>query len=246
MSLTILAVGAHMDDVEIGVGGILCQAVDAGHRFISVVVASDHSSWKITAGHEEEVRAKQLVLADRYGYEKRFLEYAYHNVQPDNELKRKLAEIYVEVEPDITFVHHDRDHWPDHVNCGIASKDAVLFLHGYTVNKNIQRCPRVFAYNTSPAQTFSFDPDFFVAVDDAMQRYTELMIEIDLCLPNMTREKLVVQEIKNLDTGLELSLGSYGRLKHAQCLEWGDMNGTRGYAIGFKTLWGPQDGRPLW
>ncbi len=64
MSLTILAVGAHMDDVEIGVGGILCQAVQAGHRFVSVVVASDHSTWKITAGHEEEVRSAQQQLAD--------------------------------------------------------------------------------------------------------------------------------------------------------------------------------------
>jgi hypothetical protein len=241
-----MAVGAHMDDVEIGVGGILCQAVLAGHRFVSVVVASDHSSWKMTAGHEDEVRAKQIELAERYGYEKRFLEYAYHNVQPDNDLKRKLAEIYVEVEPDITLVHHDHDHWPDHVNSGIAAKDAVLFSHGYTDNKTIQRCPRVFAYNTSPAQTFNFEPDFFVVVDDVIKEYMELMIEIDLCLPGTTREELVVQEVRNLDTGLELSLGSYGRLKHAQCLEWGDMNGTRGYAIGLKTLWGPKDGRPLW
>jgi len=211
-----------------------------------VVVASDHSTWKITAGHEEEVRSAQQQLADRYGYEKRYLDYAYHNVQPDIELKRKLAEIYVEVEPDITFVHHNHDHWPDHVNSGIAAKDAVLFSHGYTDNRTIQRCPRVFAYNTSPAQTYNFDPDFFVAVDDVMKDYAELMIEVDLCLPGATRESLVKQEVRDLDTGLELSLGSYGRLKHAQCLEWGDMNGTRGYALGLKTLWGPKDGRPLW
>jgi LmbE family N-acetylglucosaminyl deacetylase len=41
MAMTILSVGGHMDDNELGIGGILIQAVRAGHRVVTVVGASD-------------------------------------------------------------------------------------------------------------------------------------------------------------------------------------------------------------
>lgn len=246
MPKTILAVGAHMDDVEIAVGGILCQAVDAGHRFVAVVGASDYSTWKLTHGHEEQVKHEQLELADRYGYEKRFLDYPYHHFPSDIEAKKKLAEIYVELQPDITFVHHVDDHWPDHVNAGIAAKDAVLFSHGYTDDTTIQRCPRVFAFNASPAQTYNFEPDLFVPVDGVMERFMNLIVDIECCLPSESREQAIEFEMKIKKTGSNLPLTPYGLLKLSQCAEWGDINGSRGFAIALKTLWGPKDGRPLW
>jgi len=246
MPITILAVGAHMDDVEIGVGGILCQAVKVGHRFVAVVCVSDYSTWKATMGHEEQCKTAQLDLARRFGYEKRFLDYPYHQFPANLAAKSKLAEIYLELQPAITFVHHTDDYWPDHVNAGLAAKDAVLFPHGYTAERTIQRCPRVFAFSVSPSQTHTFDPDFFVRANDTMQDYMELLVGIDCCVPGQTRETAVRHEVRDLRTGLVLPLTAYGFLKHAQCGVWGDMNGTRGYAIGLKALWGPKGGQPLW
>ena len=52
MALTLLAVGAHMDDVEYGIGGILIQAVRAGHRVVVVVTVSDYTTWGATIGRE--------------------------------------------------------------------------------------------------------------------------------------------------------------------------------------------------
>jgi LmbE family N-acetylglucosaminyl deacetylase len=217
MPITILAVGAHMDDVEIAIGGILYQAVKAGHRFVAVVTASDYSTWKSTAGHEEECKCAQFDLARRFGYEKRFLDYPYHQFPADLAAKRKLAEIYIELQPGITFVHHTDDLWPDHVSAGIAAKDAVLFAHGYTAERTIRRCPRVFAFSISPSQTYNFEPDFFVRIDDVMPDYMELLVGIDCCLPGQTREKAIRYETKDLRTGAVLPLTSYGFLKQAQC-----------------------------
>ena len=59
-------------------------------------------------------------------YEKKFLDYPYHQFPADNEAKRKLAEIYVELKPDITFVHNTEDHWPDHANSGIAARPYLV------------------------------------------------------------------------------------------------------------------------
>src|ERR1700733_14763092 len=75
--LTILAIGAHMDDAEGGIGSILISAVQAGHRVVVVVAVSDLGSWRPTIGREEQCKADQLALAKRFGWEKRFLGYPY-------------------------------------------------------------------------------------------------------------------------------------------------------------------------
>ena len=47
----------------------------------------------------------------------------YHQTNgADLELKRKLAEIYVELKPDVAFVSHYEDHWPDHRESGLGDE----------------------------------------------------------------------------------------------------------------------------
>ena len=246
MPLTLLSVGAHIDDNEDGIGGIILEAVKAGHRVVTVVTASDYSTWGSTIGREEQCKKDQLSLAAKFGYEKRFLDYAYHQVTPDVELKKRLAEIYIEVEPDITFVHSTEDHWPDHVASGIAAKDAVLFSHGLTENQAIRRCPRIFAFNVTPAQTIRFEPDFFVDVSDVMAGYMEMLQGTDGILSDLPPEKTVSKEVKDLRTGQVLRASGHGWLRLAMCAGWGSASGAGAYAIGLQTLWGPRDGRPLW
>jgi LmbE family N-acetylglucosaminyl deacetylase len=241
--LTILAVGAHMDDVENGVGGILIQAVAAGHRVVAVVTVSDYSTWENTIGREDDCKRQQLALAAEFGYEKRFLDYPYHQFMADVEAKQKLAAIYDELQADITFVHTTGDYFPDHVNTGIAAHDAVLFAHGLTETRQMRRCPRVLAFNVTPNQTRRFEPDFFVDVTDVMPQYMALLRGTDLCL-GTPAEELIHWELKDLDLGYDLQLSGHGWRRLIQCAAWGDRNKVR-YAIGLETLYGPQLGQ-LW
>src|SRR5262245_14724034 len=158
MSKTLLAVGAHMDDAEIGAGGVLIQAARAGHRVVIVTVVSDYTTWLPTRGREVQTKQDLLALAHRYGFEKRFLDYPYHQIDGgDLELKRRLAAIYVELQPDVAFIHHHEDHWSDHVACARASHDAFLFSHGLTPDMSIRRCPLLYAYDVTAGQTFHFE-----------------------------------------------------------------------------------------
>jgi LmbE family N-acetylglucosaminyl deacetylase len=245
--LTILAIGAHMDDAEGGVGGILISAVQAGHRVVVVVTVSDYTTWKPTIGREAECKAEQLALAKRFGYEKRFLDYPYHQFEANNASKKKLAEICDELRPDITFVHNTDDHWPDHVASGIAGKDAVLFPHGYTANKDASRCPRVFAFCSGPNQTIKFEPDFFFNTTPVMSRYMDLIAGADVCLNGKPLAEQIEYEARNLKTSETLRMSLHGWHRYCQCVTWAAQNGGGAtYAIGLKTLWGPHDGRPLW
>ena len=244
--MTILSVGAHMDDSEYGMGGILIQAVREGHRVACVVATEDYTSWANTVGREEAYKRQQLELAERFGYEKRFLNYKYHQVEPDVTFKKQIAEIYVEVMPDITFVHDTSDHWPDHRACGIGTKDAVIFAHGLSGNLSAPRCPRVFAYNLTPGQQITFEPDYFHDVTDVMPAYMELLQNTDSCLSGKPVEEMPPYEVTDLASGASMKVSSHGWLRMNQCALWGQSTRSSSvYAIGLKNLWGPGE-VPLW
>ena len=54
----ILIVGAHMDDCEIGAGGLIAKAVKKVHEVVLVNVASDYSTWCVTKGREKRLEKK--------------------------------------------------------------------------------------------------------------------------------------------------------------------------------------------
>ena len=60
---TILVVGAHMDDCEIGAGGLIIKAIRKGHRVVLVNVTTDYSTWCVTKGREKEIKEKVLGKA---------------------------------------------------------------------------------------------------------------------------------------------------------------------------------------
>src|SRR5262245_1802866 len=192
MPKTFLAVGAHMDDAELGAGGVLIQAARAGHRVVIVTVVSDYTTWLPTRGREEQTKRDLLALAHRFGFEKRFLDYPYHQIHGgDLDLKRKLAGIYAELQPEVAFIHHPEDHWPDHVACAQASHDAFLFSHGLSHDLSMRRCPLIYGYDVTPSQTYDFTPDAFYDVTSVMPEYMELIAGTDACLAGRPVEEVV-------------------------------------------------------
>ncbi len=243
---TFLAVGAHMSDAELGAGGVLIQAARAGHRVVIVVVVSDYCSWLPTVGHEEETKRKLLALADKYGFEKRFLDYPYHQINGgDLELKRKLAEIYVEVKPQVAFIHNVGDHWPDHVACGQACHDAFLFSHGLSHDMHEHRCPLIYAFSALPGETYHFEPDVYYDISDAIPDYMELLVGCDACDMVRPIEEVVNYEFRILGKAPQtLRLGPHGAHKLADCLRYGSITGCT-FALGFRTVWGRRRGEKL-
>src|SRR5579862_584851 len=225
MPKTFLAIGAHMDDCEIGAGGVLIQAARAGHRVVIVTVVSDYTSWQETLGREAKVKQQLLDLAKRFGFEKRFLDYPYHQIDGgDLDLKKKLAEIYIELKPDAAFIHHHEDHWPDHVACARASHDAFLFSHGLTKDLNIQRCPLIYAYTVSPMQTYRFEPDAYYDVGDVMPDFMDMLTHTDSCLSGRPVEEMRLYEFKTLkdEKPMTLRFGGHGLTKLADCIQHGN------------------------
>jgi LmbE family N-acetylglucosaminyl deacetylase len=246
---TFLAVGAHMDDAELHHGGVLIQAARAGHRVVIVTVVSDFSTWQRTKGREKEVRRDLLTLAEKFGFEKRFLDYPYHQIHGgDLELKRKLAEIYVELKPDAAFIHNENDTAPDHAACGEASRIAFMYSHGLSHDLTVQRCPLIYAcapYLQSQISLLGPEPDVYYDVTNVMPDWMELLVGTDCCLQGATPEQVVQAEYRMLGkVPITIRVSPHGLGAFAQAVRHGGRAGCR-FAQGVCTVRGTYRGPDL-
>ena len=238
---TIVAVGAHMDDVYFGAGPVLARAARAGHRVVIATVASDFASWSATAARQEETRRDILALADRWGFEQVFFDYPYHQIVADVALKQRIAGLIEDAQADVVFAQNPDDHWPDHREVGIATKDAALFRHGLSDNLSAAMTPLVFAYAAAPNQTIRFEPDTFLDVTSDMGEYMAMLAECDHCLSGRPTEELLTREVVLLREGsgsgpTRLRVSGHGWVRLNQCALWGCTR-YRPYALALRKLW---------
>lgn len=164
---TILAIGAHMDDCEIGAGGLIAKAVQKGHRVVLVNVASDYSTWRTTQGREKEIKERVLSFAAKIGVEKRFIGYGYQQVPRNLEAIKKLAEVVLDVQPDLTVFHNRFEPAPsDHATVGYiaerAVRDATRLLNRY-----VPFSQEMYAFEVYP-RISEFQPDVFIDITDVI------------------------------------------------------------------------------
>ena len=170
---TILVIGAHMDDCEIGAGGLIIKAVRKGHRVVLVNVASDYSTWCVTKGREKEVREKILKKAKEMGVEKRFIGYGYQNVPNNLEAIRKIAEVIVDVKPNIVLAHYRFETSPsDHGVVGTIAEYAVRSADTVLGGKRTIFDWEMYAFETylrQPLPYSPFQPDTFIDISNVIK-----------------------------------------------------------------------------
>jgi LmbE family N-acetylglucosaminyl deacetylase len=256
-SRTILAIGAHLDDAFIGVGGALVQAAKAGDRVVIVTLVGDFSTRPQTRGQEAETIAELMAISGRYGFEHRLLGQGYHQVNgADRELKAELGAIVDELQPDVGFIHEHTDHWTDHREGHELAHDAMIFPHGLSSNRNARYTPLIYAYSATPLQTYGFRPDTFFDVGDVIVEYMDLIRAVDACGWRQTPEEMVVGRLELADVGhdiglagreaptLTIKLSAHGWLKLGDCIRDGDLGGCR-FGIGVRTVWSTGAAQPF-
>lgn len=107
-----LAIGAHPDDVEIGMGGTIIALKAKGHD----VFILDLTNGEPTPFGSVEVRAKESAEAARIlGVNQRItLNLPNRYLMDSLEARKEVAEVIRELRPDILFAHYWVDAHPDH------------------------------------------------------------------------------------------------------------------------------------
>ena len=115
-SLSVLAIGAHPDDLELQCAGTLARYVQQGAR-VSMAIATDGS-----AGHRS-IPADELVAirkqeafqsASILGVELHWLGYRDELLADDMETRLRFIELVRLTRPQVILTHHPQDYHPDH------------------------------------------------------------------------------------------------------------------------------------
>jgi LmbE family N-acetylglucosaminyl deacetylase len=147
---TVLAIGAHPDDLEIACGGTLSKLVDAGHQ-VHVMVMS-HGA----VGGDQDTRPSEAHAGSAFmGID----DVQVHNF-PDTRLAENSQEMIAAIEAriretgaDIVLTHSEHDHHQDHHAVHMATLRAA------------RQHPTILCYE-SPSVTRRFNPAVFIDIAD--------------------------------------------------------------------------------
>src|SRR5206468_8390419 len=81
--------------------GILLQAVRKHYRVVVLSLIGDYSNWSPVKGREKEFVQGTIDISKEYGGEMRYLPYASHRFDVDQQTKKAVAQVVAEVKPDV-------------------------------------------------------------------------------------------------------------------------------------------------
>ena len=147
---TILAIGAHPDDIEFGCGGTIVKYTQKGHRlFLHIMTKGGSGADTSTRAREQEASKVILGAEDIFwgGYEDTLL-------LVDVELIGKIEKVIKKVKPDFIFCNYPEDTHQDHRHLAQAVMSATRYIRN------------VLFYEGPTTQNFK--PHVFVDISDTL------------------------------------------------------------------------------
>jgi LmbE family N-acetylglucosaminyl deacetylase/ActR/RegA family two-component response regulator len=153
----VLAVGAHPDDVEIGIGGILLRHAAQGHLTTVLTLTGGEAGGVAADRASEAQRAADLMSA-------RLIHTGLQDtsVSEGSATISTIRDVIEDIRPSIVYTHTIRDVHQDHRNAHSATMVASRGIS------------RVFCYQ-APSTTVDFKPTRFVAIDEFLERKIEVI-----------------------------------------------------------------------
>lgn len=146
-SNVVLAIGAHPDDVEIGVGGTLAAHQAAGDQIVILTMSRGARGGAALNRQDESLAAAELIGARLF-----LNDLEDTRISASDPTVGIIEQVVAEVQPTIVYTHSSNDRHQDHVAVHRAASVAT------------RRVP-MFACYQSPSATVDFRPNRFVSID---------------------------------------------------------------------------------
>lgn len=190
---SILVVGPHPDDQELGMGGTIIKLARQGHR----VHLLDVTNGEPTPFGTPEKRAKEAAAAAKImGVERSLLGLTNREVVHNLESRHRMAAAYRRIRPDWIFLPYPVDAHPDHVAVTRIGEDA-RFDAKLTNMPSIAGDPvypkRIIYYFCTHLR-MDFKPTFVIDISDtietkiqAITAYESQMVQTNVDVPAMVK-----------------------------------------------------------
>ncbi len=150
-SNTILAVGAHPDDIELGCGGTVRAASKLGKKVVAVFMSKGEHSGSPEIRPKESIAALSLLGVN----EVHFGDFPDTEIQCSRKAIDFLESFYLAHKPETVLTHTVNDIHQDHRQVGWISMSAF------------RNAPQVLAFET-PRVTASFSPTYFIDITNCV------------------------------------------------------------------------------
>lgn len=120
----VLFIGAHQDDVDATVGGILCSLVSQGYK-AEILDLSRRCGMYFSDEEERGSEAKQAARV--LGVERTVVDLGMLKIANTHENRVKIAEVIREKRPEIIVTHPDDPSHPDHKAAYQLVRDAIHY-----------------------------------------------------------------------------------------------------------------------
>lgn len=154
---TVMAIGAHPDDVESGCGGILLRHLDQGHRVVIFVMTQSEDD-----GSRSDRLGEAELAARLMGCRVVFADLPAGNIEGHPEAVAAVARVVEAFEPSVLYLPSGHDDHPDHRGTHAAAMGAAGSV------------PTVYGYQ-SRTSTVDFRPTRFVEISEYIQRKKEIL-----------------------------------------------------------------------
>jgi N-acetylglucosamine malate deacetylase 1 len=190
---TILVVGPHPDDQELGMGGSIDKLARQGHR----VHLLDVTNGEPTPRGTPEKRAREAAAAAKIlGVERSLLGLKNREVIHSLENRHRMASFYRTIRPDWIFLPYPIDAHPDHVAVTRIGEDARFDakLTNCSTIEGEPCYPKRIIYYFCTHLRLDFKPTFCLDISDtidtkiaAINAYESQMVQINMDVPQMVK-----------------------------------------------------------
>jgi len=172
---TILAIGAHPDDIEFGCGGILLKEQKKGNEIHLLVLSRGEAG---SRGKPEEREQEAHAAAKLMGAEITFLEMGGDcHIEENTKNRFQIAAKIREIQPDIvlTLTLQENQH-PDHARVGKMTRNACRFARygGLKELKNIAPHSVSQLYYYAVSHEFT-KPDIVIDISSVHEKWNAVM-----------------------------------------------------------------------
>jgi len=193
--MTILAIGAHPDDIEYGCGGTLLKCGKRGHDiYLYVATAGDFGGDPSVRIKEQEASARKLGA--RYVF---WGGYKDTQIPMDQGLIANLEHVIRQVGPDFIFVHYPEDTHQDHRALAQATITATRYARNFLFYEGLT--------------TQSFNPSVYVDIEETLEGKLELL---KLHRSQVTKTNIADMTVWELARSNADFRGIQGRVKYAE------------------------------
>ena len=161
--MKILAIGAHPDDIEIFMYGILSIFLKRNDK-ISMIVATDGDAGNVTTNQNlSKIRKKETIEALQIFGTPVFLGYADGELSIQTNIISTLKKHIDSIEPDLIITHPPEDYHSDHRSLSNYIKSSAGF-----------KCPVLFC---ETLMGVNFNPNIYIDISEYFQNKTKAILK---------------------------------------------------------------------